>query len=274
MFRCIAQQVMIASPGDMADARDAVEQVIHSWNTSRAERESAVLLPMRWETGAVPMSGFGGGQAVINAQLLEKADILIALFGTSAGTPTPAARSGTVEEIDKALERGLPVHVYFSRMPLRHDVDTTALAEVRVLEQELRQRGLIGEFSTDEELRDAVRRALDADTHRLSAESIAGFKDGGGLLRIVGQARSTTNAVLVVSNEGNVMCQDVQITVASGPGRAQLMRAGSGFDLASGESTRLQVLGVQAGDSVRLRLEWREGGRARTDDAAVTFATL
>lgn len=271
MFRCIAQQVMIASPGDMGEPRDVVEHAIHSWNTSRSERESAVLLPVRWESGAVPMSGFKGGQAVINAQLLEKADILIALFGTRAGTPTPAARSGTVEEIDKALLRGLPVHVYFSRMPLSHDVDLVALDEVRSLERELRTRGLVGSFSSHEELREEVRKALDADTHRLSAESVAGFSDGGGLLRVVGQAKSKTNAVLIIANEGTVDCQDVRVIVSVAPSTIQLVRAGAAFDLQSGMSTRLQVLGGHSGDTVRLKLEWREGRRARNDDATVTF---
>lgn len=273
MFRAIAQQVMIASPGDLEEARDTVEGAIHSWNASRSERAASVLLPMRWETQAIPMSGFAGGQAVINAQLLEKADILIALFGTRAGTPTPAARSGTVEEIDKALERGLPVHVYFSRMALSYDVDTAALDEVRSLEADLQQRGLTGAFSSYAELGDAVRLALEADTHRMSSESIAGFDDGGSLIRVVGQARSSTDAVIVVSNEGTEICRDVRVTILSGPSGAQLVRSGAAFDLTPSMSTRLQILGVAVGARIRLALEWREGRRARRDEALVTFTT-
>jgi hypothetical protein len=266
---------MIASPGDMREARDSVEETIHDWNNGRAEREAAVLLPMRWEARAVPMSGFAGGQEVINAQLLERADILIALFGTRAGTPTPMARSGTVEEIDKALARGLPVHVYFSRMPLSSDVDTKALDEVRALERELRDRGLNGEFKDLHELKAAVRRALDYDMQRLSAEAIAGFDGGsGGLLRIVGQARSTSDAVIVITNEGDEICRGLSLKVTSSRRKATLIMGETQFDLKPEEATKLHVLGVKAGERIGLQLDWNENGQMRKSDAQVTFVGM
>lgn len=264
---------MIASPSDMAAARDAVEATIHDWNNSRAEREAAVLLPMRWETRAIAMSGFDGGQQVINAQLLERADILIALFGTKAGTPTPVARSGTVEEIDKALARGLPVHVYFSRMPLSADVDTKALEEVRELERELRERGLNGEYKDLHELRASVRKALDYDMQQRSAEAIAGFEGGsGGLLRIVGQARSTSDAAIVITNEGDRICRGLSLKVTSSQREATLIMGETQFDLKPQEATRLHVLGVTVGERIGLQLDWNENGQNRKSDVQVTFA--
>lgn len=274
MFACVAHEVMIASPSDMASARDIVEQSVYEWNVTRAAREAAVVLPLRWEKNVVPMLGYEGGQPVINAQLLEKADILIALFGTKAGTPTAAARSGTLEEIDKALLRGLPVHVYFSKMPLDSDVDTDALNQVRELERELRQRGLTGEFRSYEELQREVHKALEMDMARLSSESIAGFDSGGSLLRVIGQARSTADAAIVITNEGKDRCEGLRVSITSGPTGARLIMGKARFDLKPEEQTRLALLGVKAGDRLRLKLDWREGGLTREETAAVTLATI
>jgi hypothetical protein len=75
-------KVLIASPGDTNDEREAVERALHGWNADRAEREQVVLLPRRWETSAVPRLG-SSGQSVINEQLVDRADIV---HSRSAGT--------------------------------------------------------------------------------------------------------------------------------------------------------------------------------------------
>src|SRR3954451_10560342 len=93
-------RVLIASPGDTTEERDAVERSLHGWNASRAEREQVILLPARWETDAVPRLG-GSGQSVINEQLVDRADIIIALFDSRLGRATEQAVSGTAEEIQR-----------------------------------------------------------------------------------------------------------------------------------------------------------------------------
>jgi hypothetical protein len=77
-------RVLIASPGDTKEERDAVERSLHGWNAARAEREQVILLPARWETDAVPRLG-GSGQGIINDQLVDRADIIIALFDSRLG---------------------------------------------------------------------------------------------------------------------------------------------------------------------------------------------
>ena len=104
-------RILIASPGDTKEERDAVERGLHGWNAARAERERVILLPARWETDAVPRLG-GSGQSVINDQLVDRADI-IALFDFRLGQATEQAVSGTAEEIQRANAAGKPVHVYF-----------------------------------------------------------------------------------------------------------------------------------------------------------------
>lgn len=159
-------RVAIASPADVTDARDAVEQALHSWNDAHGERRGISLQPWRWETGAVPVLG-DTPQALINSQGMDRADILIALFGSRLGSPTRSAVSGTVEEIERAVEADKPVHLYFSTAPLPHDVDTRQLDGLREFRQAIQERGLYGEYHNVTELGVEVWKAIEHDLARL-----------------------------------------------------------------------------------------------------------
>lgn len=60
-------------------------------------------------------------QAIINKQLLEQSDLLVAVFWTRLGSPTGATNSGTVEEIEEHLAAKKPTMLYFSSAPVRPD---------------------------------------------------------------------------------------------------------------------------------------------------------
>lgn len=120
-FNANVLQVLIASPGDIGEERNAVESALHGWNSSRAQREQVILLPRRWEKDSAPTMGCDG-QEIINAQLVDKSDIVIALFDSKLGMATPRAVSGTAEEIERAMDAGKPVHVWF---PMRLLVATS-----------------------------------------------------------------------------------------------------------------------------------------------------
>lgn len=54
----------------------------------------------------------------------------------------------TVEETQRAVDAGKPVHLYFSTAALPDDVDTRHLDGIREFRSEISQRGLLGEFAT------------------------------------------------------------------------------------------------------------------------------
>jgi hypothetical protein len=112
-FKAETYRVLIASPSDMAEERQAATDAINEWNVQHAAAESVVLLPVKWETHATPKSGVRPQQA-INDQLVGRADILIGMFWTKLGTSTGVAESGTVEEIDQFVAAGKPALLYFS----------------------------------------------------------------------------------------------------------------------------------------------------------------
>ena len=106
-FRAETYRVLIASPSDLAEERQAATEAINDWNSQHASAESVVLLPVKWETHATPRSGVRP-QEVINEQLVRNSDILVGMFWTRFGSNTGVAVSGTVEEIDQFVAADKP----------------------------------------------------------------------------------------------------------------------------------------------------------------------
>lgn len=159
---CYVFSAMIASPGDVPTHRAAVEEAIHEWNTINALATQSIYLPWRWETSAISEMG-AHPQEILNRQGVDKSDVVVALFGSRLGSPTPTAVSGTVEEIERATAAGKRVHLYFSTQPLPANVDIDQLAALRDFKKEVQTRGLYLEYSEPAELHRKVLAALSAD---------------------------------------------------------------------------------------------------------------
>jgi hypothetical protein len=113
-------RVLVASPGDCAQERKIIPEVIAAWNAVNSLSTAAVIEPVRWETHARPEMG-DRPQAIINKQLVRHCDLLIGAFWTRLGTPTGDAESGTAEEIEEFRKAGKPVLLYFSSAPVVPD---------------------------------------------------------------------------------------------------------------------------------------------------------
>lgn len=99
-------KVFIASPGDVSAQRDEVEKIIWDWNNEHTNSTNVILMPIRWENNSSAQYAINKeGQAVINEQILETSDILIAIFGNRLGTRTKNNESGTIEEINVFYEQ-------------------------------------------------------------------------------------------------------------------------------------------------------------------------
>lgn len=152
--------VMIASPGDVATERNIVRSAIHNWNAVHSLDRRVILVPVGWDTHSVPEMG-DRAQALINKQILQSCDLLVAIFWTRLGTPTGTASSGTVEEIEEHLESGKPAMLYFSNAPVRPDsVDDNQYKALRDFRASCQQRGLIETYDSLEEFREKFWRQL------------------------------------------------------------------------------------------------------------------
>ena len=172
------KKVMIASPSDVSEERGVIRDVIYEWNAVHAEDRHVVLMPVGWETHASPAMG-DRPQAIINKQLSQQVDLLVAVFWTRLGSPTGTTDSGTVEEIEEHLATEKPAMIYFSSAPVRPDsVDNDQYSALKTFKESCKQKGLIEEYAHIDEFRAKFSRQL-AQTVIRSFISAAGVTDVG-----------------------------------------------------------------------------------------------
>jgi hypothetical protein len=141
-FTASVHRVMIASPGDVQAERDTVREVLHEWNSVHGARRKMLLLPVGWETDIAPEMG-DHPQAIINKRILKDADLLVGIFWTRLGTPTPSYASGAVEEIEEHLATGKPAMLYFSSAPAALDlVDPEQYRALKTFKDSCKSRGV------------------------------------------------------------------------------------------------------------------------------------
>lgn len=83
-FKAEVLRVLIASPSDVSQERDEIEQAIFKWNTVYSENMQVVLLPARWENVAPTYRG-EDPQQILNEKLVSKCDLLIGVFWKKTG---------------------------------------------------------------------------------------------------------------------------------------------------------------------------------------------
>lgn len=271
---------MIASPSDTTEARDEVESAIYRWNTLHAQTKKIILQPWRYESSSVAVLG-GHPQSLINSQGLDQADIVFALFGSRLGSPTPAAVSGTVEEIQRAIDQGKPVHLYFSSGSLPADVDTAQLEGLRAFKAEISERGLLGEFNDPRDLGYQVFSAIEHDIQDLDTSDLAtSVKPQGVKLTAQpkedrehrgfdkrGKAQYRTRRWIEVSNTGDVDAEDVTFEAAGEKPRMWILGE-SGPTVIHAGQTRPVSVGYTAavpGPDI-LRIRWVEDGEQNEKD--------
>lgn len=157
-------QVFVASPGDLAEERAALEDVIRELNSTWSRTLGCRLDLVRWETHAVPGMG-RDAQDVINRSVPQDYDIFIGMLWSRFGTPTNRAESGTQEEFNTAVERyrhdpsSVRIMFYFKDEPLApSQIDPDQLRRIQGFRRALDNLGgLYGSFNTVEEFQNLVR---------------------------------------------------------------------------------------------------------------------
>jgi hypothetical protein len=172
VFAAQVLKVLIAMPGDTADEVEAIIGGLHSWNGRRAEAEGVMLLPRHWKADAVPLVDPNGAQNVIDSQLVDSSDIVIAVFDSRLGQATRDAVSGTAYEIERTSAVGKPVHVYFSDEPINRHADPAELARLNEFREEMQAKGLLGVYADPTDLGYQVREAIEHDLTQIGVEPL------------------------------------------------------------------------------------------------------
>jgi hypothetical protein len=285
--------VLIASPGDTVDERIAVSEALADWNVIRGRRQGSALLGWRYDKHAVARLG-GRPQEIINEQAVNQSDVVVAFFDSRLGTNTGVDVSGTAEEINKAADAGKPVHVYFSQEDLPRDVDTEQIEALKAFQDGLRDRGLLGYYTSPADLADQVVRALEHDLETEGwaddAASNARSKPGGaelrweherareakGLDRKGKMAYRTTRNHLIVSNEGRAAAEGLTFTVEPiNDTMFHFDAVEKPFDLGPRSQMAWRLIAGggwgNTGSNVLVKAHWHEGDQVKVGEWTVTL---
>lgn len=259
---------MIASPSDIPEARQTVYDSLSGWNDANALHRNVILLPRRWETSAIPKLG-GDAQEVINHQLVDEADIVIALFGSRLGRATARDLSGTAEEMNRAHAAGKPVHTYFSSEPLPSDVDLERLNELRSFKEQL--SGLYATFSNTAELHTLVWSAIEHDVAQLKEAEGPATSSNSGVDFLVqpaserlpktdskGRLKYETKRWVEITNRGDVDAENVMVEAVEG-GQFWVHRPGP-TTIQHGQTRRVPVQYSAATAQAAIIIRWTENG--------------
>lgn len=236
-FNAQVVRVLIASPSDVAEERDRIERAIHRWNADHAESAGVMLLPVRWEENATAEMGMRA-QAVINKQLVDSCDLLIGTFWTRMGTPTGVAESGTAEEIQRAIDAGKHVSLYFSNVPvLPANIDTAQMSALEAFRRKQEAAGLVLRYDSPDALERqvssmlvrVVRERFGTAPAEPRAGNASAAAEAGATVRALFAAEARirlrvhreprrggagSNYWIVVENVGNGMAENVTVSWA------------------------------------------------------------
>ncbi|MCK4820003.1 DUF4062 domain-containing protein [bacterium] len=159
MYQANVIEVFIASPSDVIDERDLLEKVLQEWNAIHSKKNEIILQPIRWEKNV--HSDFSDSpQEIINQQILENADILVAIFWSKIGTPTENHESGTVEELKTHIDAGKPAIVLFSKENLKQNHDQQQFNLLQDFKAWCQSSGVYFEYKNLDDFKDVSRNQL------------------------------------------------------------------------------------------------------------------
>ncbi len=272
MFDAKVLKVLISAPGDTASAVAAAIDALHGLNGSRAERDGVMILPRHWQSDAIPLLHTDGGQGVINQQLVDSADIVVALFDSRLGQATPNAVSGTAEEIERALAAGKPIHVYFSDEPIPRDADLEQLAGLQKFRKELEGKGLLGIYANSNDLAYRVRAAIEHDIDQMdlggqtvpsrpptTEHAMPRLRYDEGRKRVILENRSPT-----------VRADQLTLEVLE-QGPFRLFYDGEPFDLPPLAEASFPITLAWGANKIVVRIRWLENGEMQEETITLTF---
>lgn len=138
-------KLFISCPGDITHELDSIKLVVDEINKTAGEQNSYVLRLLNWKTDTYTQIG-SDAQEVINTQIEKQYDILIGLLWLRLGTPTKRDKSGTVEEINRALNNNEKEQLIYFKTASPADItkiNPEELLEINQFKQDLGNKGVL-----------------------------------------------------------------------------------------------------------------------------------
>jgi hypothetical protein len=165
-------KLTLCGPGDVAKEIQIAQEVITAWNLQHGEPRGLFLKHQHWSTDTHPDLR-DRPQGVVNGQIIDDADIIVAVFWSRFGTPTGRADSGTQEEIERGVKLGRKVMVYFSDLEsITGGASQDQAERLARFRQKLTLRGLCWSFQSRQQFRELFTRHLALTVNELSSLAV------------------------------------------------------------------------------------------------------
>lgn len=109
--------LLISCPGDVEECVSLLKQKVDNFNRLYGRNNNVVVQTRYWKDDSFPESG-GKPQKLLNSQIVDDADFAVVIFWTRFGTPTENYGSGVEEEVERMLNSGKQVFLYFMDKPI------------------------------------------------------------------------------------------------------------------------------------------------------------
>lgn len=201
--REIILKITLCGPGDVLKEINIAKAVIADWNTKNWEATGVGLRTQHWESDAVPTLS-ERGQAAINRQLIDESAIVVAILWNRLGTPTGLVESGTQEEIIRAVDRGIPVLIYFSEVEdPKYKYDEDQIQKLAKFKGKLINTGLPFSFKSRAKFREYFQTHLDTTVKKILEAKTKEKNKKKSVKSVVQRASGSTN--LQVAGDGNTI---------------------------------------------------------------------
>ena len=145
--------LLISCPGDVKEEVTLIESSVDEFNEYYADTLGITIKTRHWSKSSYAQSG-GKPQALLNEQFVDKCDAAVAIFWTKFGSPTDEYSSGTEEEIERMLQSGKQVFMYFSDKPISpSQMNDEGYKKIQAFREKYKDRGIYFTYSSNEEFK-------------------------------------------------------------------------------------------------------------------------
>lgn len=149
--------LFISCPGDIIDELNSIEVIVKEINKTFGNISNFSIQIIHWNEDTYTDVG-ADGQDIINKQIVY--DILVGILWMKLGTPTKRDKSGTVEEINRAIENPEKQQLIYFKTATPSNLNTINTAElndVMSFKKELSDKLLYKEFEDIEKFETLFR---------------------------------------------------------------------------------------------------------------------
>lgn len=136
-------KLFISCPGDITNEIDSIKMIVKNINKTSGQQNHFLIETVHWDEDTYTEIG-NDGQEIINRQI--DYDILVGLMWLRIGTPTKRDKSGTIEEINRALaDNSKEQLIYFKTgtPPNLKEINPEELQKVNQFKQKLISQGVL-----------------------------------------------------------------------------------------------------------------------------------